>query len=353
MSEHKALAIPFGVDGFEANDVGAALEVCKMISASNMVPEYAGDPAKVLIAMEMGRELGVPIMKMIAMLTNAPKSYRDRGGNVDVGKVMLALDMGARLDLYGFQALQAIAVINGMPTLWGDAMLGRVLRSPEYEDHKEWMDDAAAYCSVKRKGREIKTRSFSWEQAKRAGLLSKQGPWQGYPDRMLQMRARAFALRDTFADELLGIGMAEERLDVVDMDPEFIEAKPDPVAPGRHSLKVRPGPPVKNEPTKPTEPAPEPPEEPKAESKPKEEPKTQQTPPGGELFDTGLKLNPGEEELLGMVGKAETMSELDILQTEAGKRRLRKAVKKLVDFAIMTRRDDLQGQGKNEPGADG
>ena len=54
------------------------------------------------------------------------------------------------------------------------------------------------------------TRTFSAEDAKRAGLAGKSGPWTQYPDRMMQLRARAFALRDTFADKLRGINVREE-----------------------------------------------------------------------------------------------------------------------------------------------
>ncbi|MBX7147365.1 MAG: hypothetical protein K1X44_08690, partial [Alphaproteobacteria bacterium] len=38
------------------------------------------------------------------------------------------------------------------------------------------------------------------------------GPWTQYPDRMLQMRARSFALRDVFPDILLGLSYAVEEL---------------------------------------------------------------------------------------------------------------------------------------------
>lgn len=64
---------------------------------------------------------------------------------------------------------------------------------------------------------------FTVGDARRAKLwmnLSKQ-PWIMYPDRMLFNRARAFALRDGFADALSGLGIAEE---VRDMTPDPIDA---------------------------------------------------------------------------------------------------------------------------------
>ena len=39
-------------------------------------------------------------------------------------------------------------------------------------------------------------------------------PWYKYPKRMLQMRARSWALRDTFADILAGFSTVEEARDI-------------------------------------------------------------------------------------------------------------------------------------------
>jgi hypothetical protein len=81
-----------------------------------------------------------------------------------------------------------------------------------------------AVCVAKRKGRKPVTAKFSVEDAKRAGLWGKQGPWSAYPKRMLAMRARGFALRDAFPDVLKGLISAEEAQDYPD------EAKPRPAA---------------------------------------------------------------------------------------------------------------------------
>jgi hypothetical protein len=49
--------------------------------------------------------------------------------------------------------------------------------------------------------------------AKKAGLWGKAGPWSLYPSRMLSLRSRGFALRNTFADALRGLITAEEAQD--------------------------------------------------------------------------------------------------------------------------------------------
>ena len=71
--------------------------------------------------------------------------------------------------------------------------------------------DWQAVCTLRRRGEaRVIERRFSADDARRARLWGKPGPWSDYPQRMLQMRARAFALRDGFADVLGGLYLREE-----------------------------------------------------------------------------------------------------------------------------------------------
>ncbi|GAB2940590.1 recombinase RecT [Aquaspirillum soli] len=147
-----------------------AIRFADMLSKSSMVPkDYQGNPANCIIAMQWGMEIG----------------------------------------LQPLQAMQNIAVINGRPSIWGDAMLAIVRGSGLLEYIKEDPTPDGCVCRVKRKGEDEAVREFTTEDAKRAGLLGKQGPWQQNPKRMMQMRARAFALRDVFPDVLRGVHVAE------------------------------------------------------------------------------------------------------------------------------------------------
>lgn len=147
--------------------------------------------------------------KLIADSDLVPvKDYKGKPGNV-----LIAIQMGLELGLKPLQSLQNIAVINGRPCIWGDAMLAIVKSHPDFEFIKEWQKDNIAHCTIKRKNEPEQTRSFSKDQAKIAGLLGKAGPWTTYPERMLQMRARAFCCRDVFPDALKGIHSAEESND--------------------------------------------------------------------------------------------------------------------------------------------
>jgi len=142
--------------------------------------------------------------------------------------VCVAVQMGLEVGLSPMQAVQNIAVINGRPSVWGDAGLAMVEASGKLEDFKETISDAggviSATCWAKRKGRPTPVeRTFSFKDAERAGLTSKD-IWRQYPKRMTQMRARWWVIRDLFPDVLKGLKGAEEVVDYQD----YIDVTPEP-----------------------------------------------------------------------------------------------------------------------------
>ncbi len=169
------------------------------------------------------------LAEMIARAGWAPKSYLNKtddwGSGYSVDKIFIGIYHGSEVGLTPLASLQAIAVINGTPCLWGDGALAVVIASGALEDHEETQeiddkgDVVMATCRVKRKGRPTETiRTFGRADAQKAGLWNKRGPWEGYKRRMCQMRARSWALRDTFADVLKGLKIVEEMVDAVDVD---------------------------------------------------------------------------------------------------------------------------------------
>lgn len=162
--------------------------------------------------------------EMLANSSMVPKAYQGKANDV-----LVCIQWGYEMGLAPMQSLQNIAVINGKPSVYGDAMMALVQASPVCEDVEEYFEgegtpNPIAVCVAKRKGRKPVETRFSVEDAKRAGLWGKGGPWTAYPKRMLQMRARGFALRDAFPDVLKGMISVEEAQDYPD------EAKPVPVA---------------------------------------------------------------------------------------------------------------------------
>ena len=149
-----------------------------------------------------------------------PKDFKGKPGNC-----LIAMQWGSELGLKPLQSLQNLAVINGRPALWGDAVIALVMASPVCEYVTEDDDGHTATCRVKRKGAPEQTRTFSMDDAQKAGLAGKQGPWSQYPKRMRQMRARAFALRDVFPDVLRGMPVAEELQDMATATPAAVQGE--------------------------------------------------------------------------------------------------------------------------------
>jgi len=196
-------------------------------------------PARGLALATMGEAM--QFASMVAKSDFAPKDFKGKPESC-----LLAIQHGAEVGLSPMQSLQSIAVINGRPTIWGDAALALVQSSPACEYVREFMegdgDQAVAVCEVKRRGYPAPTTArFSMADAKRAGLAGKSGPWSQYPSRMLALRARGFALRNAFADALRGLVTAEEAQDYPAAEPvkepvvirtkpaTVVKSKPEPV----------------------------------------------------------------------------------------------------------------------------
>ena len=164
------------VAGIIPTSIEEVFRLATAISKSGMAPRDMGTPEKLTVAILHGLEIGIPPM----------------------------------------MAIYKIAVVNGRPTLWGDAVpaillsRGFAIREAFYGED----DDRFAQCVVVRPNGDQITRNFSVADAKVAGLWGKPGPWKQYPDRMLQMRARGLAARDGAADALSGLYLEHEMVDV-------------------------------------------------------------------------------------------------------------------------------------------
>ena len=167
--------------------------------------------------------------EMVAPTEFAPKDFRGKPA-----ACLLAIQHGSEIGLSPMQSLQSIAVVNGRPTIYGDAALAVCLASVVCEWVTESVDGEGdrmvATCTAQRRGYPAPiTSTFSVADAKAAGLWGKQGPWSQYPKRMLAMRARGFALRNAFADVLRGLVTAEEAQDYQVTGVEIVPARAAPV----------------------------------------------------------------------------------------------------------------------------
>ena len=165
--------------------------------------------------------------KLVAPTEFAPK------GMAKWESCLLAIQHGAEIGLSPMQSLQSIAVINGRPSIWGDAALAVCMASPLCEWVRETLDGEGdkmvATCTAQRRGYPAPSvKTFSVADAKQAGLWGKSGPWSQYPKRMLQLRARSFTLRDAYPDVLKGLVCAEESGDYPTPGIEVVPARAAP-----------------------------------------------------------------------------------------------------------------------------
>jgi hypothetical protein len=158
------------------------------------------------------------LAQYIASSDLVPKAYKDRPQDI-----IIAIKKGKEVGLPAMAAIHNIVVMNGRPELWGEGLMGVIVASPFYRDHDEFYlvggerrefllsadltaDDTTAVTTFWRSDNpRPKTATYSIANAKKAGLWTKQGPWQSNPDRMLRYRARGFAAGDCFADVLTGV----------------------------------------------------------------------------------------------------------------------------------------------------
>jgi hypothetical protein len=178
MSENQLVPIQAGSRGLELRDIDSFWRFSNMVIKAGTAPKSLNTPEKVMVALQMGAEVGLTPM----------------------------------------QSLKNIAVINGSGAMWGDALVALVRRSPLCEYiHDEWTGDnetRTAICTAKRKDDPKEcVREFGYKDAKKAGLVGRD-TYKAYPDRMFQCRARAWAIRDLFPDLLMGLEVAEELQDL-------------------------------------------------------------------------------------------------------------------------------------------
>jgi hypothetical protein len=128
------------------------------------------------------------------------------------------------------ESLRELHVVQGRVTLSSGAMLARAIRAGV---KVEWLEssDKAARLKLTRGGVSYE-QAWTMEDAKRAQLLGKPGPWQQYPGAMLRARAISAAVRAFCPDVIGGGGLytPEEARD--------IEPAPAPGSTGSPEVRV-------------------------------------------------------------------------------------------------------------------
>lgn len=150
------------------------------------------------------------IAKVFADSDIVPKHFQGKAQNVFV-----ALCMARNLKLDPMLAIQNIYIINGVPSLSSQMLIGLINSSGlidgsiVFESNNKPLEDLVVTAKCKLKSGEIATSSYSYAQAKNAGLLVKT-PWKSAPEQMMRYRAAAYLVRSYFPQVALGLITKEE-----------------------------------------------------------------------------------------------------------------------------------------------
>jgi hypothetical protein len=163
-----------------------------------------------------------------------PDAFREGGRKENPANpelVMMGVLKSMELGVPPQTGLAGLLPLNGRFSVWGDLAAALVQRTGQVERQQsieiggsfdpntpiaDWPDEYGYRVLYWRKGQaDPYVGEFTVRDAKRAGLWAnaRRQPWLSYPKRMLFNRARAFALRDGFADGLSGLTIAEEQMD--------------------------------------------------------------------------------------------------------------------------------------------
>lgn len=185
-----------GTRGVQVSTLPEMIEFAKMVATSGLAPASLDTPEKVLVATQTGMELGFTMMR----------------------------------------SLQAVVVVKGKTTLMGEAALALIRASNLLEpgtdielgtrkiEGKDGDDAIEGWCRSRRRGGQWQESTFSFADAKRAGLYPptkfdykaqknvtiQDSPWMKYPKRMLMWRAVSFHVRDFWSDVTHGLRLTEE-----------------------------------------------------------------------------------------------------------------------------------------------
>lgn len=194
----------------------SAASVPAVIPAAPKPPILASDEILAIVPRDLDE--AYRYAQMVWKSGTAPDSYEN-----DPQKIIIGVLASMELGVPPMTGLRGIAIINKRPAVWGDLAIAlcqskNVLKS--YEKNftgTKGEDDYTCHVTIWRRHQDAPyTGEFSIADAKRAGLWmnARKDPWVKYPYRMLENRARAFALRDGFADCLAGLAIAEEAQDL-------------------------------------------------------------------------------------------------------------------------------------------
>lgn len=146
---------------------------------------------------------------------------------------------GAELGLPPFASMSGIHIIQGKPVLGANVLATLVKNDPRYDYRVKVCDAKDCELAWFEDGKQVGTSTFTWDEAKTAGLTEKDN-WRKFPSDMLFARAISRGARrfapgifggsPVYTPDEMGVEMNEDGIiDVVATDPELTKKQyPEP-----------------------------------------------------------------------------------------------------------------------------
>ncbi len=157
------------------------------------------------------------VAKMLASSSLIPEAYRGK-----VENVMIAMEMGNRMNISPLMVMQNLYIVKGNPGWSGPFVIAiinsskRFLKDLAFEKSgKEGTDDYGYTAfTFNTDGNKVEGTKVDWKMVKGEGWLDKQGSkWKTMPEQMFRYRSAAFFGRAHAPDLLMGMQTADEIID--------------------------------------------------------------------------------------------------------------------------------------------
>jgi hypothetical protein len=160
----------------------------------------------VIVQEDEGKTLDVVLRKAEILLKSGmlPKELNTKE------KIAVLMMKAKELNMPALEAISHLYVVNQKVAIDSSGMLALILRSGLAKKIHFESDGTSAWCEMERKDGVISFKyTFTIEDAKRAGLLSKES-WQKYTKELLVARAISGCARKVFPDVVGGLYTVEE-----------------------------------------------------------------------------------------------------------------------------------------------
>lgn len=158
------------------------------------------------------------VAKMLAASSLIPEAYRGK-----VENVMIAMEMGNRMNISPLMVMQNLYIVKGNPGWSGPFVIAIVNASKRFlkdlafeQSGKEGTDDYGYTAfTFDKDGNKVKGTKIDWKMVKGEGWLDKTGSkWKTMSEQMFKYRAASFFGREHTPDLLMGMQTADEIIDV-------------------------------------------------------------------------------------------------------------------------------------------